>query len=86
MSYTLAYIENSLFAKKELLLLRCIYISEFRKRFCIKLARFAQKFLFITKRASLVRNHLRNGANVNTPLRLIQGILTEGEGSVQLTS
>ncbi len=36
--------------------LRCVYISEFRTQFCIKLARFAKKGFFITKRASLVQN------------------------------
>jgi hypothetical protein len=44
---------------------RCVYICEFRTRFCIKLVRFVTKKIFITKRASLVRNR----ANVNDPLR-----------------
>jgi hypothetical protein len=45
-------------------LLWIVYTCEFCVQFCIKLARFAKKiFLFITKRASLVRNR----ANVNAP-------------------
>jgi hypothetical protein len=49
--------------------LRCIYISQFRTRFHIKLACFDKKrFFFITKHASLVQNRPRNRAIVNTPL------------------
>jgi hypothetical protein len=66
-----------------------VYTCEFCARFQIKLAPFAKKiFFFISKQASLVQNHPRNRANVNAPLKNVsfQGIPTEGEGSVQLTS
>jgi len=47
----------------------CIYTCNFCTRFHIKLAHLVTKKIFITKRASFVRNRPQNHANVNDPIK-----------------